>query len=117
MVYLFSTTELHQLLKAPLLIEHLIEHKEENSQLTLWQFLQMHYASENVKDKDYDKDMKLPFKTHDNCVASFIPVYLPTQKVVIIKPELFIENKYFKPQENLLPSTFLSNIWQPPRSC
>ena len=77
----------------------------------------MHYAMGDVKDADYDKDVKLPFKSHDNCVTSFINVYLPTQKVVIIKPLEFIENKYFKPQDNLLPSSFLSNIWQPPRNC
>lgn len=101
----------------PLLIEHFIEHKEENSHLTLSQFLYMHYAMGDVKDADYEKDMKLPFKTHDNCVASIINVYLPSQKVAITKPFRFLEKKYSKPQQQSLKSTFLSNIWQPPRIC
>jgi hypothetical protein len=79
-IYLFSTTELHQLLKAPLLIEHFMEHREENKDITLWQFLYAHYAGDYVKDADYDKDMKLPFKTHSNCVSSFSNVYLPSAK-------------------------------------
>lgn len=116
-LYLFSTTELHQLLKVPLLIEHFVEHKEDNSHLTLWQFLHLHYAMGNVKDADYDKDMKLPFKTPDNHVAFFINVYLPTHRVVVKSPIQVIEKKYFKPKENFLPSSFLANIWQPPRIC
>lgn len=101
----------------PLLVEHFIEHREENSHLTLWQFLYMHYGMGDVKDADYDKDMKLPFKTHDNCVTSIINVFLPAQKVVITKLVQFVENKYPKLQQQSLHSTFLSNIWQPPRIC
>lgn len=116
-VYLLSTTELSQLLKMPLLVEHFIEHKEENKHLTLQQFLYTHYAMGDVKDADYEKDMKLPFKTRDNCLASIINVYLPSQKVVITKPVQFTQNQHFKTQETFLQSTFLSNIWQPPRVC
>jgi len=101
----------------PLLVEHFIEHKHENKDITFYQFLYMHYAMGCVRDADYAKDMKLPFKTHDNCLASIINVYLPSQKVVITKPVQFIENQHFKTQEPSLQSTFLSNIWQPPRIC
>ena len=101
----------------PLLVEHFVEHREENSHLTLMQFLQMHYANIDVQDADYAKDMKLPFKSHDNCMASIINLYLPSQKVVITRPVLFIENQHFKTQDQILQSTFLSNIWQPPRVC
>jgi hypothetical protein len=101
----------------PLLVEHFVEHREENSHLTLWQFLYMHYAMANVKDADYAKDLKLPFKSHDNCVASIINVYLPSQNVIITKPAQFIKNQHFKTQEKFLQPTFLSNIWQPPRIC
>ncbi|MEO9021380.1 MAG: hypothetical protein ABI237_05335 [Ginsengibacter sp.] len=117
-IYLFSTTELSQLLKIPLLVEHFTEHREENSQLTLWHFLYMHYAMDDVHDADYAKDMKLPFKSHDNCVASsIINVYLPSQKVIITKPVQLIKSQHFKTREPFLQSAFQSNIWQPPRIC
>jgi hypothetical protein len=116
-IYLFSTTELHQLLKAPLLIEHFMEHREENKDITLWQFLYAHYAMDHVKDADYDKDMKLPFKTHDNCVASFLNVYLPSAKVSIEKPVQLLQEKSFISKDQFLLTSFLSNIWQPPRIC
>ena len=116
-IYLFSTTELHQLLKAPLLIQHFIEHKEENKHATLWQFLYTHYAIDHGKDADHDKDMKLPFKTHDKCVSSFSNVYLPSAKVSIEKPIEFLQEKRFATNGQLLLSSHLSNIWQPPRAC
>jgi hypothetical protein len=62
----------------PLLVEHFIEHRQENSHLNVWQFLYMHYAMGDVHDADHAKDVKLPFKSHDNCVASTINVYLPS---------------------------------------
>jgi hypothetical protein len=101
----------------PLLVAHFIEHKEGNKHITLWQFLYMHYAMGDVKDADYGKDMKLPFKTHDNCVANVLNVYLPPSKVSITKPVEFLEKKHFITREHFLHSSFLSNIWQPPRNC
>ena len=71
----------------------------------------------DTKGADSAKDMTLPFKTHDNCIASFINVYLPSQKVVIKEPVRFLENRHFKAPEYFLQSIILSNIWQPPRIC
>ena len=42
-VYLISTTEFGQLLKFPMLVEHYFEHKEKNSQITVIEFLALHY--------------------------------------------------------------------------
>ena len=114
-VYLFSTTELHELLKLPLLVEHFAEHREQNKRITLWQFLSIHYAMDNVKDADYDKDMKLPFKSHDNCVAGNV-VYLPlSEKLLLQKPIQFPEKKHFQTEDQFILTSFLSIIWQPPR--
>lgn len=116
-IYLFSSTELHQLLKLPLLVEHFIEHKEENKDITLWQFLHIHYTAGDVEDSDYDKDMKLPFKSHDNCVSSFSNVYLPSVKVSIEKPVRFLQKKNFTKKDEFLLTSHLPLIWQPPRIC
>ena len=62
-LYLISTTELHQLLKLPALVEHFSEHQQKDKTITLWKFLCIHYANGNKKDADYEKDSKLPFKT------------------------------------------------------
>lgn len=118
-LYLFSSTELHQLLKLPFLVEHFIEHKEQNKDITLWQFLCLHYAEKNVMDADYEKDMKLPFKSHDCCgnsivayITEAIPVFLFKEKPVYHEAKSF--SIY---EEAFCISSFHSNIWQPPKAC
>ncbi len=115
--YLFCTTELHQLLKLPVLIEHFSEHKELNPNISFFDFLSMHYAATEDHDGDSNStDEELPFKSHDNCISNNISIGNPPS----------IENFSFDPlsvfQKNIpihseafIASSFLSNIWQPPQ--
>jgi hypothetical protein len=69
-------------------------------------------------DADHDKDMKLHFKSHDNCVMGISNIYLPlSEKNSIQKPIHFLEKKSFVTKDQSLITSFLSNIWQPPRIC
>jgi len=115
--YLFSATECRQLLKLPLLIEHFAEHKQEDKDLSLWQFLCMHYANGNPKDADYDKDMQLPFKSSDNgSIAT--GTYVPFAGYAVAEKSFYSAGKsYFVSNEAFLSAAHLSSIWQPPRSC
>ena len=69
-LYLLSTTELNQLLKLPVLIEHYLEHKNLNPEMTLVAFFKMHY-DHPVKDADYKTDRKLPFIIHSTLSLVF----------------------------------------------
>lgn len=64
-IYLFSITEVKEILKISEFIEHYEEHKTENKNINLISFITLHYLNGSQKDADYAKDMKLPFKTHD----------------------------------------------------
>jgi hypothetical protein len=117
-IYLISLTELNQLVKFPLLVKHFIEHKEKDGNLSLWAFLDMHYAHGDVKDADYDEDMKLPFKSHGGCVNSFSMAFIPNDVFNPFTKPAFKETKtYSVYQEDFLKSAYLSFIWQPPKSC
>ena len=113
---MLSTTQLSELLKLPILIEHFIEHKQENKDLSFFRFLDIHYAHGNPKDADYDTDMKLPFKTLSNsnitsvCFCSQIP-YFKHNTIVHFKTG----KQQFFDYSFTYSSTFLSSIWQPPR--
>lgn len=117
--YLLSATELSQLLKIPAFVTHFNEHQSENKNITLWEFMCMHYAHGDVKDADYEKDMKLPFKTHDIGFAQ-ISIAVPPTLVYILneKPIVFFNKskKQFFVNERVF-STYQSSIWQPPKSC
>ncbi|PXW09758.1 MULTISPECIES: hypothetical protein [Chryseobacterium] len=114
-LYLVSTTELYQLLKIPELIEHYIEHKELNPDMTLTAFLRTHY-DHPVKDGDYGKDQKLPFIIHTTPLA-----------LVFIIGNIFhfeLKNDQFKQvKSRKIPSKnnnfcykgFLRTAWEPPR--
>ncbi len=115
--YVFSMTEVHQLLKAPKLVEHFFEHKNENNRTTLISFLEMHYLNGFTKDADFEKDMKLPFKaSQDNCF-SFV-VLLPTLEKFELNNEPFVLEIH-KPtilyKNQVFISNYLSAIWQPPK--
>lgn len=86
--------------------------------MTLWQFLCLHYAQGDLRDADYDKDMKLPFKSHDCCNNMSVVAFI-TQQISIVafseKPA-YVEASSFRILEEIFfNDSFLSNIWQPPR--
>ena len=113
-MYLFSTTELYQFLKIPILIEHFIEHKSQNEKMTFLNFLKMHYDNP-VKDADFEKDQKLPFvlnSEHMTAVFTITPrlsLDLKTHEIpidtdkIIAYDDLFLDVDYF------------NAIWQPPK--
>lgn len=114
-VYLFSSTELNQLLKLPILYEHFQEHHQENKSLSMLDFIAMHYSSNDIHKSDQDEDMKLPFKSPDGCFSASIIAFLP-QPIEFVKRVVFIEkepiNNYSYKE---FSSSYLSSIWQPPK--
>jgi hypothetical protein len=116
-IYLLST-EAHQLLRLPLIFEHFAEHQQENKQITILEFLKIHYLNAPVKDKDYDKDMQLPFKTSGDCISSISPAFVPVSVQYTVSEPLEINSKKtFFLKDQFILSSYLANIWQPPKSC
>ena len=113
-VYLYSTTEFNQLLKLSFLVEHFIEHKEENQSLSFLDFLKMHYLLDSTKHADKEKDMKLPFKSghaceqHSNfkvCLSDHFSEWI-VDHYFYLQKEFSIENDHFN------SSAHLHSIWQ-----
>jgi hypothetical protein len=116
-VYLFSVTEAHQLLKLPVVFQHFSEHQQEDKNISLLQFLAMHYLHGSPKDKDYDRDMQLPFKTAGDCLATFAPAFVPvTVELNLEQPVITLQQANILKPDQFISSTYLSNIWQPPKS-
>lgn len=113
-LYLVSTTEIYQLLKMPFLIEHYIEHKELNSEMSLAAFLKIHY-DHPVKDSDYDKDQRLPFVSHVSLLSVAFTLITPL--------DFHFNEKIYNPTEVkktfyksvLYNKEILNSIWEPPK--
>jgi hypothetical protein len=104
------------LLKIPAAFEHYAEHKNENPSLSFFTFLEIHYLHGSPKDKDYEKDMKLPFKTSCDCIFAVSTAVIPqTITFSFTKPIATTEKKNYIILNQCIPSAYLANIWQPPR--
>ena len=114
--YLTSFSEIRQLVKLPNLIEHYISHKIEKHDISVFAFFKMHYLDEQKKDKDYDKDMKLPFKTHDFSSVSLALNIPPEKPTFIIQHQsIYVDvSSNFSYSEKFYPSVF-QQIWEPPK--
>ena len=117
--YLFSSTELSELLKIDSLLEHYEEHKGESSKISFSNFLYMHYIDYGQNNGDEEKDKDLPFHSNShNEIANFIvPTVIPTNQIFIsiVRSIDYQENKNFYDVHSLMNSSYLSSIWQPPQ--
>ena len=113
--YLFSATELHELLKLPILVAHFEEHRSENKELSLIDFLAEHYGGANELDQDWQKDSKLPFKTFQ---SDFSHVHFIEPQSAPYIPSFFsewISSLLRAPNQDSLPDDRSNNIWHPPK--
>jgi hypothetical protein len=114
-ITLLAQTEFHQILKLPSFIEHFTEHKIENSTISIIEFVLMHYFNGNIKDKDYEKDMKLPFKTTEcAALAAHIDI-IPTHSFTTAQPVLFINKTYPSLTNSKVRFNQSGYIWHPPK--
>ncbi len=120
-IYIASATDFAQLLRFPLLIEHYFEHKTKNPQLSVIEFLEIHYNGDHLEnhphDDDYDEDQKLPFMMH---TASYYAIFVcpPTVEVEIHNSSIPRKiNTTTIRNDQFIDDTFLNSIWQPPKFC
>ncbi len=112
-IYTAGATELEQLFRLPLLVQHYRIHKAANPEITIAQFLTIHYVGIQPFDDDYNEDMQLPFKQSDEHCLSFYwqmpasPVFIP----LIREP---FRCKHILLNDNIPPSLYRAVIFKPP---
>jgi len=116
-VYILTSTECRQLLKFPVFIQHFSEHRAQNNRISLWDFMEMHYFGKDQNDSDHDRDMQLPFKSHENCSAP-LSQFIPSNVFTMAFSDPVVATTSFISYERLnFQSSYLSSIWQPPKFC
>ncbi|MBK8621526.1 MAG: hypothetical protein IPN79_07135 [Saprospiraceae bacterium] len=114
--YLFSLTPVKELGKIPVLIFHYYAHVNENPEMTISEFFDIHYAHGIVFDEDYEQDMKLPFKLLDHNQLPVFIIHEDKECVQILS--LYFDNKTHKPFENyryIKSDAHLHGIFHPPK--
>lgn len=115
-VFLLSATDVYQLLKLPYVFKHFAQHYNQNGHLSFMAFLDMHYLHGSPKDKDYEEDMKLPFKSTDKCPVNQSVVFVLPASVMILTKQLELAPHsvtFYK--DRFIPGGYFSGIWQPPQ--
>ncbi len=78
----------------------------------------MHYASSDDGDDDTSKDMQLPFKSHHDCENLANTGFIAVNNYSLKDRSTLVEtNTYNKYSIDFISSSYLSSIWQPPKSC
>jgi len=115
-VVMLSMMHIAEFFKINNFIKHYTEHKLTEQQMTLWEFITLHYMNGDVEDADYKQDMQLPFKELANHGNINITLDQPRQ-AINIKPNIEITFRKFLHRNLSIPANFYTtNIWQPPRA-
>lgn len=109
-----SNTSFLQLLKVGFLIQHYQEHKESNNQLSLLQFLSMHYWGNDIKDNDDEKDNQLPFKKPLISLGAVFLVRI--YHITIRQPFVYSVLKYCLPKPEDISSPYEIDLLKPPKA-
>ena len=78
-----AQTELGQLLKTPVMVQHYITHQQANGSLSLLDFLQEHYQPGH-QDGDIAADNELPFKSYNSQLL--FQLYVPGAAMEAVGP-------------------------------
>jgi hypothetical protein len=110
-LYLTSFTEVHEVLRLPLLFEHYAEHKLQVNDMSFVEFLVMHYETDVAHD---DHDNQLPFKALGHSFAAQA-IALPIQKTIVfeIAPLTTVSHSFHYTEVSF--SSHLEAIFQPPK--
>lgn len=116
-IYLLSSTYGIEMFKLPFLFEHFQEHKAQNAKIDFSTFLKIHYSNSTKKDFDYEKDLKLPFKTisSTSTVTTFFFEENTTFEIVTRQTLIPTIQPIFKKYAAPLSKSALFSIWNPPK--
>lgn len=110
-LYINSNTELHELMRLPLLVEHFTEHKKMVGDISFWEFLAMHYNTNVAHDAD---DNQLPFKDPAHSFTS-PTLAIPIHKIILSDAQVISEVSHVSSYKATFIASHLSDIFQPPR--
>lgn len=96
-------------------MEHFMEHQSANKDLSLMDFLKQHYFNGDVKDGDYDQDMKLPFKSHDFTQISSLHFSVPAIQQFSLNAPLTSHHQVSIAYHDWIPGSVVEDIFQPPK--
>ena len=101
-----------ELSKLPFILQHYNEHQTQNSNISFWDFLNLHYFDANHKNSDPSHN-DLPLQ-HSHSITvldkTFTPIFFNLKEVV---PIVVAEKPIFQP-ENIYSVEYVKRLFRPP---
>lgn len=112
-IFIGSSTELHELVRLPALLKHYAQHRSENGNLSLIDFLVIHYSENHPADNDDKDDDQLPFKSKESLthIDTASPLTREYEDKQVFPPEKSITIQYTEG----IPDKMSFSIFHPPR--
>jgi hypothetical protein len=116
-IYLLPTNGIIELLKVNMLVKHFYETKREDNSVTFFHFLVMHYVTDDLNDKDNNRDRQLPFKSTETCSSPSTALYIPCKNAQLMTSCTFNPNKkiFFTKKGSFTLPSFHTPVWHPPK--
>jgi hypothetical protein len=115
-VYLFSATDAKELLKMNVVFDHFTETRATDKAVSFLHFLVMHYVTDDHNDKDNNRDMQLPFKSPDTCIANNSLVSLHNQFASFTFNFFPVnERDFIIAEKTFVISNYQALVWHPPQ--
>lgn len=113
---MLSATELSELLKVNVLVEHYGETMANDGPVSFLDFLVMHYITDDGNTKDNERDSELPFKSHMGFIASNVSTFILNKAGEITLTPIGADKRDFHNYDDpFIISNFCDRVWNPPR--
>ena len=105
----------NEMSKIPALVRHFAEHQQKNPQISVLDFISLHFQDEKHHEEDHEKHTKLPF--HHDYNGSVMNVVCTFPIKFELKSPLFLlsDTNISVSEENLFFTSPSFDIWQPPK--
>jgi hypothetical protein len=116
-LHLFHSTALTEIFKINILVQHFHEHQKNDENIGFTRFLIMHYLTDDLNDKDNDRDMQLPFKSAGiTRVFNSIQGYLSGQYSSPVVQSFVLDERdlYLSVKDMFIITDYQSLVWHPP---
>lgn len=106
----------NEILKFGKLIEHYHFHENKDSEITILEFITVHYLKDQQHDDDFAMDMQLPFKCCKDIDGQHhikLITYASSVSEVEYRPQIKINAplKVEKPED-----LYVGDVWMPPKN-
>ena len=101
--------------KIPALIQHFAEHQQKNPQISVLDFIVLHFQDEKHHNEDHEKHTKLPFQHDHNSSVMSVVCTLPAKFEINMPLFLLTDTNISVSEENLFFTSPSFDIWQPPK--